>query len=158
MSLKLATGVAAVLLIVLHSPFALAQSTGRVNVEANELVLEGEGGNAIFRGDVVASRDGTTIKGQKLEVVYMQIKASDGTTKKEVDYIDVVDGVTIDTGKETITANSARIIDRQDNLIANGNVKVVQGGNVIRGQKLTVNLKTKKIDMSGGRVKGSFQP
>jgi lipopolysaccharide export system protein LptA len=157
MSLTLRHGLVAVTLVL--APLAAqAQSTGKVDVEANELELLGNGGNAIFRGDVVAKRDGTTINSQKLEVTYVETKEKDGSTKKEVDFIDVTGSVTITTEKEVITSNQARIIDRDDILVANGNVKVVQGGNVVFGQKLTVNLKTKKLEMSGGRVKGSFQP
>ncbi len=149
---------ACAMLLFASTAFAQSVSTGRVNVEADEMELGGVSDKAIFRGNVVASRDGTTINSQTLVVNYISVTATDGTTKKEVGSIDATGGVTINTGRETITANSAQILDSQDKLIANGNVKVIQGNDVLRGQKLVVNLKTKKIDMSGGRVKGSFNP
>jgi lipopolysaccharide export system protein LptA len=140
---------------------ALAQqlaNTGRVNVEANEMEIGGDGDKATFRGNVIAARDGTTVLCETLVVNYIITKAADGTEKREVGAIDAVGGVTIKTAKETITASKATIMDSEDKLFANGNVKVVQGNNVLRGQKLVINLKTRKIDMSGGRVNAVVVP
>ena len=43
-------------------------------------------------------------------------------------------------------------------LVVTGNVVLTQGKTVLRGPKLNANLKTNKMDMTGGRVKGSFVP
>jgi lipopolysaccharide export system protein LptA len=132
--------------------------TGKVNVEANELEIGGAGDKAVFRGNVVAVRDGTTVLCSTLVVNYVTSKAADGTEKREVGAIDATGNVTIKTAKETITADTAQILDSQNKLFANGNVKLVQGKNILRGPKLSIDLNTRKIDMSGGRVKSTFVP
>jgi lipopolysaccharide export system protein LptA len=152
---------ASVFFLGLLTTASLAQQvveTGKVDVEANELEIGGEGDKAVFRGNVIAKRDGTTVLCSTLVVNYITTKAADGTEKREVGVIDATGNVTIKTEKETITADTAQIVDSQNKLYANGNVKLVQGKNILQGKKLAIDLNTRKIDMSGGRVKSTFVP
>jgi lipopolysaccharide export system protein LptA len=145
----------------LHAAESFAQTTtttAETTVESNEMDYIAEEKRTIFRGNVVAKRDKTTIKSDTLEVLNVDVKQPDGTSKSEVDVMKARGNVTIKTEDETITSENADIHDREDRLEAWGNVKLVQGSNVVRGQKLTVNLDTKRSVMKGGRVKGSFVP
>jgi lipopolysaccharide export system protein LptA len=148
-----------VLWAVMMAPPASAQEAAPgVNVEADELEVNNTTKTNVFRGNVVALRDGTLIKCDVMTVVNVDVKQPDGTMKSQVEVIHAKGKVTIKTDGETITSDWADIYDQQDKLIAGGNVTLVQDKNVVKGQKLTVNLKTKNTVMTGGRVKGSFVP
>jgi lipopolysaccharide export system protein LptA len=134
-----------------------APQTG-TDVEAEEMEIIDAENRTIFKGNVVAKREGETINSDELVVLSVEVKQPDGSMKKEVDVMKAAGKVKIVTENETITAERADIYDREDRLEAFGNVVLVQGGNTLKGQKLTVNLNTKRTVMTGGRVKGSFLP
>ncbi len=146
---------------VLMSTAASAQEESKAkptDVTANEMEVLDKENKTIFRGQVVAIRDKTTINCDQLLVNTVEVKQPDGTTKKEVDVMHATGNVKIVTESETITAEKADIYDRQDRLEAFGKVVLVQGTNTLKGEKLTVNLNDKHTVMTGGRVKGSFLP
>ena len=135
-----------------------APATSGVDVTANEMEILDAEKKTIFRGEVVAIRDQTTINCTELVVNYVPVKQADGTEKDTVDVMKATGNVKIVTDRQTITSEWANIYDREDRLEAGGNVKLVQDANTLRGEKLTVNLKDKHTVMTGGRVKGSFLP
>ncbi len=138
-----------------------AAAPSETTVEADEMEIIDAENKTIFRGNVVALREKTTIKSDSLEVLNTDVKQPDGSMKSEVEVMKARGHVDIKTESETITSESADIFDREDRLEAWGNVKMVQNTNVVRGEKLTVNLKTKRSVMKAGkgvRVKGSFVP
>jgi lipopolysaccharide export system protein LptA len=136
----------------------LAQEGVPVDIEAGEMeILENEG-RAIFRGDVVAKRGSDTIRANEMTVTYIDIKKDDGTSTTEVDVLDCRGGVVITTPGQNITGDVAKFFIRKDELTVSGNVKVTQGKAVVRGPRLSVNLRTKRTVMAGGRVRGKFVP
>lgn len=137
---------------------AFAQDQGTVDIEASEMEILETDKLAIFRGDVVARRPTDTIRCQEMIVSYTDVKKSDGSSSSEVEKLDCKGSVNIQTESQKITGNSAKFYLLKDELIVSGNVTVVQGKTVIRGPQLTVDLKTKRTRMSGGRVKGKFTP
>ena len=60
--------------------------------------------------------------------------------------------------RETITGDWAKFDLQANKLVVGGNVKLVQGTTVLTGKELHADLNTDKIQMTGGRVKGSFLP
>jgi lipopolysaccharide export system protein LptA len=78
--------------------------------------------------------------------------------KSETDLLDAKGNVTITTKTQTITGNAAKYYVQLDKLEVTGNVLVKEGKSVIKGEKLNVDLKTNHLQMSGGRVRGSFVP
>jgi lipopolysaccharide export system protein LptA len=138
--------------------WAQAASSGTVDIEASEMEILETDKRAIFRGDVVAKRPGDTIRCAEMIVFYVDVKQADGTSSTEVDKLDCKSTVTITTATQTITGDLAVFQLRRDLLDVTGNVKVVQGKTVIRGPHLTVDLKSKRTKMTGGRVKGRFVP
>ncbi len=149
----------AAMVCVLGMHQAVAQeASGEVTIEGDELEVIDAENKTIWRGNVIVVRQGTTIKSNELIVNSVDVKQPDGTTKSEVDVLNAKGNVFIQTENETITSETANIYEREDRLEAFGNVKLVQSRNVVRGEKLNVNLKTKRTVMSGGRVKGSFVP
>ncbi len=135
-----------------------AVSAGAVDIEASEMEILETDKRAIFRGDVVAKRPTDTIRCAEMVVYYVDVKQADGSSNTEVDKLDCNSSVTITTTTQTITGDLAVFQLRQNLLDVTGNVKVVQGKTVIRGPHLTVDLKTKRTKMSGGRIKGRFIP
>jgi lipopolysaccharide export system protein LptA len=136
---------------------ALAQQAP-VDIEANEMEIIDADKRAIFRGQVDATRNGDHIKSDEMIVDYSEVKQADGTSKSQVSRLDANGHVTITTGKQVITGNWAKLDVLTDKLEVGGDVKLVEGKTILRGPKLFVELKTKRIVMSGGRVKGSFVP
>lgn len=148
-------------LLVLPTGAAAQQAgSGAVNIEAGEMEILETDKRAIFRGDVVAKRPSDTIRCQEMIVNYVDVKAADGSSNTEVDNLDCKSAVTITTATQTITGDLAKFQLRRDLLEVTGNVKVVQGKTVITGPRLTVDLKSKRTKMEGGktRVKGTFVP
>jgi lipopolysaccharide export system protein LptA len=155
------TALAALALMALHAPAQAqepAPGAGVVDIEAGEMEILETDKRAIFRGDVVAKRPSDTIRCQEMIVFYVDVKQTDGSSNTEVDKLDCKSAVTITTTTQTITGDLAVFQLRRDLLDVTGNVKVVQGKTVIRGPHLTVDLKTKRTKMAGGRVKGRFVP
>lgn len=109
----------------------------RFDPPANQLVVGG--GVRLVRGD-------TVLTGNELR--------SDLNT----DMSDAKGNVTIETPRETITGDWAKFDSKANKLVVGGAVTLVQGSTVLNGNELRADLNTNKIQMTGGRVKGSFLP
>jgi lipopolysaccharide export system protein LptA len=137
---------------------AVAQEGGAVDIEAGQMEILESDKRAIFTGDVIAKRTNETIRADKMEVTYVEVKQPDGTSKTEVDKLVCTGGISITTATQKITGTTATFYVLKDELVVVGNVKVVQGKTTLRGPELVVNLKTRKTVMKGGRVKGTLVP
>lgn len=137
---------------------AAAEAAGPVNVEANSMEISENKNQAIFKGGVVAVRDGETMKSDVMVVDYDQVKQADGTNGTEVSYLDATGNITITTKTQVITGSAAKMNVKENTLVVTGNVRVVQGKTVLVGQKLNVDLDTNHTLMTGGRVRGTFVP
>ncbi len=129
-----------------------------VDIEADQMEIKDKEKQAIFTGNVDAKRSDVTLRCDRLVVDYGEAKQADGTNKTEVSKLDATGNVVIITAKEKITGDWAKMNVKTNDLVVGGNVTLVQGNTVLRGQKLNANLDTNKVEMSGGRVKGSFLP
>lgn len=129
-----------------------------VDVVADEMEILDAEKKAIFRGAVDATRGGTNLKSDTLTVTYSEVKQPDGSTKTDATDLDAKGNVTITTPKETITGDWAKYNPQTDKLVVGGKVKLVQGETVLTGNELHADLKTDRMQMTGGRVKGSFLP
>ena len=58
---------------------------------------------------------------------------------------------------ENTTGNNATFKMRENTVTLVGNVVVTRGSNVLRGQRLVVDLTTGVSKMDGGRIDGIFQ-
>ena len=154
---KLASFVAVALLCgFAHVPIAGASDNVLVDADSME-VLDAEH-RTIFRGNVVATRPTDKIVGDEMIVTTEDQKQSDGTTKTVTKFLDAKGNVTITTATQTIKGDWAKFYIQEDRLEVGGNVTVVQGKSTVRGTKLVINLKSNHLQMSGGRVHGSFIP
>lgn len=137
---------------------ATAKAPVPVDVTANEMEILDAEKKAVFRGAVDATRGSTNLKADTLTVTYSEVKQPDGSTKTDATDLDARGNVTIRTPKETITGDWAKFNPQTNKLVVGGAVKLVQGATVLTGKELRADLNTDKIQMTGGRVKGSFLP
>lgn len=136
-----------------------SSATGKpVDVEADQMEIEDKEKKTIFRGHVVAKRQDVTLNSEVLTADYTDTPQPDGSTKTEVTHIEASGNVVITTAKEKITGESAKMNPKTNDLDVFGNVTVVQGTSVIKGGHLHTNTDTHRMEMTGGRVKGSFLP
>jgi lipopolysaccharide export system protein LptA len=144
--------------ITVMAGFAVAQDTGgSVDISANEMEILETDKKTIFRGNVVAKRPSDTISCEEMTVDYIDVKQPDGSTNSDADKINCKTNVVITTSSQKITGNRALFFLRTDKLEVEGNVKVQQGKNVVRGPKMFVDLKTRRTKIVGG-VTGTVEP
>lgn len=136
----------------------VAHAAGNVDVEADAMEIIDAEHKTIFRGNVVAKRPTDTIKADEMTVLSTSQKQPDGTMKSVTDHVDAKGNVTIVARDAVITGDNAKFDVIHDQLLVGGDVKLVQGTSTVRGQKLNVDLKTFHLNMTGGRVNGSFVP
>jgi lipopolysaccharide export system protein LptA len=135
-----------------------AHAASNVDVEADSMEIIDAEHKTIFRGNVIAKRPTDTIQADEMVVNSSDQKQSDGTSKSVTDFVDAKGNVTINTRDAVINGDWCKFDVLHDQLVVGGNVKLTQGESVVRGQKLNVDLKNFHLQMSGGRVSGSFAP
>jgi lipopolysaccharide export system protein LptA len=63
------------------------------------------------------------------------------------------------TSKDQTAAGERAVLDMtQDTITMSGNVVLTQGVNIVRGERLIVNLKSRQGRMEGGRVQTLITP
>ncbi|MBG1232946.1 LptA/OstA family protein [Aestuariivirga litoralis] len=135
-----------------------AHAASSVDVEADQMEIIDAEHKTIFTGNVVAKRPSDTIKASSMVVTSSDQKQADGTMKNQTDFVDAKGDVTVVTKNAVITGEWAKFDVQNDSMVVGGNVKLVQGTSTVLGQRLQVNTKTNRLQMSGGRVSGSFLP
>ena len=140
----------------MHSP--LAYGADNVLVDADSMEVFDAEHRTIFKGNVVATRPTDKIVADEMIVTTADIKQPDGTNKTVTNFLDAKGNVTITTKTQNITGDWAKFYIQQDKLEVGGNVRVEQGKTIVRGAKLVINLNSNHMQLSGGRVHGSFVP
>lgn len=133
---------------------AHAQGSGKVDIEADSMELFEEKNEAIFRGNVKASRRDVRLSANSLLVKF----AKDGGGKNEITWLETTGGVQIVTPTQVINGDWMKMNVKSNTAVVGGGVTVKQGTSVVTGDKLDVNLATNQSKFSGGRVRGSFIP
>ena len=122
---------------------SLAASSGQpTNVEADSLDVQDDRGEATFTGKVVVVRGGHRITAEQLTVAYAGGAAS-GHEGSQLKQIRAKDHVVVRTPDNELATGNWLLYDPGHNkLTIGGNVTVSQGGNVVHGEKLLVDLAT----------------
>ncbi len=159
-----------------------ADSKQPVDIEAEQLEVDDRKQVAVFRGNVSATQGNFNMRSKELVVTYSaskdaaQGKASDkasavtsplGGAGTDIRYIEAKGKVLVTSkGEQTATSNSALFDVAAQTVTLVGDVVVTQGKNIIKGDRLVIDITTGKSTflMSQGdspqrqRLKAVFSP
>ncbi|HVI29794.1 LptA/OstA family protein [Hansschlegelia sp.] len=164
------------------SGFSL-KSDEPVNIEADNLEVRDQEQSAIFTGNVVMKQGESTLTARKLTIFYFEknkspdknaggAKPTQGETKapaggatpetgRDIRRMEA-EGDVVVTQKDQRATGARGVFDTQANTAdLTGGVVVTQNDNVVRGDRLHVNMttQTSRIESGGGgRVQGVFKP
>ena len=141
-------------------------SNNPIQIEADRLEVRDPQKLAIYSGHVQVRQGQTLMEAPELRVFYggqgvaqgTSGKASAGPIGAKVSRIEAGPGVKVRSGDRTASGDRA-ILDMANDLVTlEGNVVLTQGSNVVRGNRLVVNLTTKQGRVEGGRVQTLITP
>ncbi|MEZ5922961.1 MAG: LptA/OstA family protein [Hyphomicrobiaceae bacterium] len=121
-----------------------ADDSGPTEIEANSLEVHDTQGLAIFRGDVIANRGGQQIKAERLDVSYASTGGNVAPAGQDnIRSITATGNVVVSAPDDRVVTGDKLVYDAKSGLITvAGNVTTSQGKNVIKGDKLVINLET----------------
>jgi len=137
-----------------------------VKIDSASLEVRDKDKMATFSGDVHLSQGDTTLSCKTL-VVYYEDHSRAATLKaaqpgpggqQQISRLEAKGGVTVKQKDQTATGSTG-VFDMKTNTVTlSGNVVVTQGQNVLRGERLIVDLTSGVSRVEGGRVQGLFLP
>jgi lipopolysaccharide export system protein LptA len=136
-----------------------------VKIDSRTLEVRDKEQTATFLGDVHLVQ-GDTVLTCKTLVVYYEGRSPSGpitvsrpgSKSQHIRRMEAKGSVVV-IQKDQTASGSIGTFDMQSNTVTlNGNVVVTQGPNVMRGERLVVDLSTGVSRMEGGRVQGLFLP
>ncbi|MEX2518396.1 MAG: lipopolysaccharide transport periplasmic protein LptA [Paracoccaceae bacterium] len=146
---------------------ALAQSNGPfggfrhdsaqpIEIAADSLEVREGDKTAIFRGDVVAGQGTLRLTAKELEVDY----GPGGGETGQIRRIEARGDVFLANGAETASGEFAEYDVAAGTIKMSGAVTLTQGGNVVKGEQLSIDLNSGqgRVEGGGGRVKSVFTP
>lgn len=129
-------------------------------VESQEMTISEGAGQAVYRGDVVATKGDMVLRCERLVVDY----GDDGLKKAHA----YGDPVTIDRGPRHGEANEAIYDQESDSLLLMGRARLKEGANLITGERIRYYLASQRTEVFGagedgsgdedGRAKAVFDP
>ena len=149
------------------------QSNEPVNIEADRLEVRDKDQAATFSGNVEVVQGQSRLKSRELTVFYVgggggngagSGAAAAGNTApggRAIRRLEAAGNVVVTSSDQRATGDRGVFDMGSNTVVLSGNVVVAQGPNVIRGERLHVDLtrKTSRIETgSGGRVRGIFMP
>lgn len=145
-----------------------------IDIEADLLEVDDQKKKATFKGNVLAKQGDFSLRTKELEVTYtgkQAIAATGASTGKgkdqpaEITRIQAKGKVLVNTrDKQTATSDWADFDVKKQVITIGGNVVLSQGDNVIRGDRLVIDLTTGKsrfeVESEKGkqRIRGLFLP
>ena len=148
----------------------LAQnSNGPVDLTADELEVVNNDCAAIWRGSAEALQDTARLRADVLKIYNLKGPPKAGGTGPncgEVDRMEALGNVYYVTPQQRVRGDNAVYQATADTIVFTGDVIAVRGKNVLRGSRLTINVKTNAAQMesnakgrnSPNRVRGVLYP
>lgn len=128
-----------------------------IQFEAQSLEVDDANNMATFTGDVVARQNQTALKCRVLHVFYEGKAGSSGGQR--IKRMEADQDVLVTSGDQTATGSHATFDTVTQIIIMTGDVVLTQGKNVIRGQRLVVDVNASTATMTGtGRVQMLVEP
>jgi len=134
-----------------------------IEINADSLEVLQDDQVAVFRGNVDAVQGGIRLKADELKVHY-RTKGGVGASGLggSIVRIDAKGGVFVSSATETAQGDAGVYDVDRGEITLTGKVVLTRGENVIRGQRLVLNMETgrSRIESDGGagRVRGYFVP
>jgi lipopolysaccharide export system protein LptA len=136
-----------------------------VKIRAGSLELREKDKRATFTGDVHVLQGDTEMHCKMLVVFYEEetagrtVKAADPGPggDRQIRLIEAKGDVVVVQKDQNATGDAATFNMRENTVTLVGNVVVTRGVDILRGQRLTVDLTSGVSKMDGGRVDGIFQ-
>jgi lipopolysaccharide export system protein LptA len=136
-----------------------------VKIRAASLEIREKDKMATFTGDVYVLQGDTEMRCKVLVVSYeaetgtrMANAAAEGPAgDRQVRQIEAKGDVVVVQKDQNATGDTATFNMRENTVTLVGNVVVTRGSNVLRGQRLVVDLTSGVSKMDGGRIDGIFQ-
>jgi len=149
-----------------------------VRINANSLEVRDKEKIAVFSGNVVVTQGDTTLKSKDLKVYYdgsvapgtmpaptapaqggASADATDPMKSGQIRKLEALGGVLVKTRDQTASGDSGTFEMKSQTVTLTGKpVVLTQGPNVIRGQRLVVDLVTGVSRFEGGRVESLIVP
>jgi lipopolysaccharide export system protein LptA len=131
-----------------------------VKIQAASLEIREKDKRATFTGDVHLVNGDTEMRCKSLVVFYdddakaQSMKAADPgpNGERQIKRIEAKGGVTVTQKDQNAVGETATFNMRENTVTLIGNVIVTRGGDVLRGQRLVVDLTSGVSKMDGGRV------
>jgi len=136
-----------------------------VKIQAASLEVREKDKMATFSGDVQVHQGDTEMRCKSLNVFYDEepggraMKAAEPgpAGQRQIRRIEAKGGVTVVQKDQNATGDTATFNMRENTVTLVGNVVVARGQDVLRGQRLVVDLTSGVSKMDQGRVEGLFQ-
>ena len=141
-----------------------------IQIESDKLEVRQADSLAVFTGNVTVIQGPTVLKAGKMTVYYVKdpnaakgaaANASAMTGSANIDHLDVDNRVYIKSNDQIATGDRGTFDMKTEVLVLSGKEVVLsQGDNVLKGCKLTVQMKSglAQVDACGGRVIMSITP
>lgn len=129
-----------------------------IQIEADRLEVHDDQKVAVYEGNVRVRQGDTILEAPALRIHYSGTPTAAGTAGSQVSRIEAGPGVRVRSGDQTASGDRA-VLDMSNDLVTlEGNVVLTQGSNVVRGDRLFVNLATKQGRVEGSRVQTLITP
>jgi lipopolysaccharide export system protein LptA len=126
-----------------------------IQIEADRLEIRDVEKVAIYSGHVRVRQGATILETTELRISYQGATPGGAPAGSSVTRIEAGPGVAVRSADQTATGNHA-VFDMAGDLVTlEGNVVLTQGANVVRGDRLLVNLASR---VEGGRVQTLITP
>jgi lipopolysaccharide export system protein LptA len=129
-----------------------------IQIEADELEVRDEEKLAIYSGEVRVQQGETILETPALRIFYSGEAPAAGVPGSQVSRLEAGPGVMVRSGDRTASGDRAVLDMETDVITMSGNVVLTEGQNVVRGERLIVNLATKQGRIEGGRVQTLITP
>ena len=134
-----------------------------IEIESDKLEVRETENKAIFTGNVAVTQCLTVFKSGSMTVFYAKDGGSAATGSSNIDRLEVDGKVYVKSDKQVATGDRGVFDMKSEVLTLSGNEVVLsEGSNVLRGCKLTVQMKTGRAQVDGcskgGRVQMKLDP
>ena len=129
-----------------------------IQIEADRLEVRDPEKLAIYSGNVQVRQGDTVLEAPELRVFYTGEPTQSGAPGSQVSRIEAGPTVSVRSGDQTASGAQA-VLDMEQNVITmSGAVVLTQGPNIVRGERLVVDLNSKLGRLEGGRVQTLITP